>query len=228
MSSARLDSLRLHLLPGRPHPGREATHDAAYRLWREVWSQTFAELDGSPLVFADDFTRTDEIVAIFSGDRCVTLAFAREGDLRLASTREDSYFKPWPEIARQRLGQDGPRILFGSNITVDPEWRGEIAPGVTMKDLVIGSSMYLLRESGRDVMTGTMRCNRGMDAAARRFGARSLQAKTMHHGVEVELVGFFSKSLQFDCTPEFMRRLDQLWDRRVIETRAFERGLKAA
>jgi hypothetical protein len=54
---------------------------SAYECWSQVWKQTFTELEGRSVLHSDDFTRQDEIGALFHGYECIALFFSRLVDL---------------------------------------------------------------------------------------------------------------------------------------------------
>lgn len=208
------------LLPGKlppdPEPPPRVTplYVEAFRLWKEVWAETFLELDGDDLVFSDDYCRQDLVGALFRGERCVALGFFHSVDFRLPTARQDSYFKVWTDEAVRKLLRDGPRILVGSNITVDACFRGKLEDGTRLKNLLVGLMARTFIESGHDAMAGTMRCDRGMQRAAHEFGAEPLQSGVLHHGVEVELISFYRKRLLGDGTLRTDLNVESIWSRR--------------
>lgn len=208
------------LLPGHPPPDpasrRAAAHAEAFRLWLAVWNETLRELDGTERVFSDDFCRQDRISALFQGNRCVALGLLRSVDFRLPPARLDSYFKVWPDEAIRRLTEAGPRILVGSHITVDPEFRGTLGDGCRLKNLLVGLMARAFLELGQDAMAGTMRRDRGMHGSAYAFGATPLQAGIIHHGVEVELIAFYRRQLTgASAAVRKDLNVESLWARRL-------------
>ena len=74
---------------------------SAYECWSQVWKQTFTELEGRSVLHSDDFTRQDEIGALFHGYECIALFFSRQVDLSNPLAHDDSYFSVWPREARE-------------------------------------------------------------------------------------------------------------------------------
>lgn len=167
----------------------------AFRLWHAVWTATFRELDGTDMLYSDDFTRQSCIVSLFHHEKCVTLGMLHHVDFTTPAGRLDSYFRVWPDSAIQRLTKDGPRVTVGSNITVDPQFRGDLGSGVFLKNLLIPCMVRVFSESDDDSLTGTMRVNRNMHLSAYLFGAESVSSGIVHHGVEVDLVAFYRRTL---------------------------------
>jgi hypothetical protein len=161
----------------------------AYRCWKTVWSDTLRELDNATRVFSDDFTRQEELGALFFHERCVGLTGFRWVDLSLEHHRNDSYFKAWPEYALGALSAAGSRICVGSNLTVLPEWRGP-SRGFSVKAVLMGLAVKRFLASSADSMAGTMRNDRGMNGLVYHLGATPLAKDVIHHGVKVDLVVF--------------------------------------
>jgi hypothetical protein len=161
----------------------------AYACWRSVWETTLRELDNADRVFSDDFTRQDELGALFYADRCVGLTGYRWVDLSLPGYRDDSYFKVWPRTALETALGHGSRICVGSNLTVLPQWRGALE-GYSVKEILMTLAVRRFLASDADAMLGTMRNDRGMNHLVYRLGARPVLQNVSHHGVQVDLVTF--------------------------------------
>src|ERR1700712_5758269 len=78
-----------------------------YRLWTEVWHETLLDLDAVEHVPSDEFTRQDEVGAIFHGYECIALSLFRWVDLAEPMHFDDSYFAVWPQAAREKASRDG-------------------------------------------------------------------------------------------------------------------------
>ncbi len=216
MSKVIASELRYLLFPAdAPGVAWNREYQETYRLWRKVWAATFQELDGNSAVYSDDFCRQSRVGAIFLRDRCVALGLYHFVDFGVATARDDSYFKVWSDEAIAKLVTEGPRILVGSNITVDPEMRGDLGGGIFLKNLLTGLMTKGFLDSGYDAMAGTMRKNRGMHQSAYQFGASPLQSGVMHHGVEVDLVAFYRrKILAAMSTLPVDLTVERLWENR--------------
>jgi hypothetical protein len=164
----------------------------AYRCWSEVWHETFAELDNKSDVPSDDFTRQDEVGALFHGYECIALTFYRWIDLTSPMYRADSYFSVWPEDIRDAACSRGPRICVSSNFTVSAVWRR--AAGCSLKDVLGALVVERFLASDADTLVGTMRADRGMSRLTDRLGFQRLRGNVIHHGVEVDLVAFYRDS----------------------------------
>jgi hypothetical protein len=180
-----------------------------------VWSQTFEELDGNPTLYSDDFSRQTIVGCLRTEFECVALGFFHFVDFNFDAAGFDSYFKVWPETALAALVRDGKKVVVGSNITVAPEHRGDLGNGLQLKNLLLGLMVKTLLESDQDVMTGTMRCNRGMHNSAYQFGATRLDAGILHHGVEVDLVAFYRRQIAEEKILQDDLAVERLWRSRL-------------
>jgi len=161
----------------------------AYRCWAEVWKETFAELDDRSDLPSDDFTRQDEVGALFHEYECIALSFYRWIDLGSPIYRDDSYFAVWPEEVRDAACASGSRICVSSNFTISAPWRR--AGGCSLKDVLGALVVERFLQSDAPTLVGTMRADRGMSKLTDRLGFRRLKEGVVHHGVDVDLVAFF-------------------------------------
>lgn len=86
----------------RPHPLLKIPFDKTYATWKEIWKKTFKELDGSDMLYSNDFTRQDHINALFQNGECIALTLCRILDLDQIQNCDDSYFQSWPTHSKLR------------------------------------------------------------------------------------------------------------------------------
>jgi hypothetical protein len=185
-------------------------YEHAYHCWKKVWTETLLELDGDDRIYSDDFTRQNTIGCIVRNETCLGLAFLNFLDFKIAPARQDSYFNVWSDQAIEKLLEDGTRVAVGSNITVDEEFRGDMGIGIKIKNIVLGMIVKTMLNHDVDVMTGTMRRNRGMQDSAYHFGATPV-GQTIHHGVDVDLVAFYRKRILNSKVNSADLILERLW-----------------
>jgi hypothetical protein len=193
--SRTLDLERLRYCLVSPRAPARNVLGAGYRCWKDVWTRTLQELDGADSIRSDDFTRQDELGLLFEGSDCIGMTAYRWVDFASPAARDDSYFSAWPDEAKDALVENGTRVCIGSYLTVAPEWRR--TENHSAKELLLGLAVRRFLASPADVMTGTMRNDRGMSGIAYRLGARLLAPSTMH-GVDVDLVAFDRCALEDD------------------------------
>jgi hypothetical protein len=219
------DGWQLAFLPGRDVPHRYAEiYDKAYELWASVWAQTFAELDGSGTLYADDFLRRDEVVVLSHDNEPVALSLFHRLDLRRPAHRADSYFRPFPQSLLTTLVANGQHdVLIGSYFTLSPTFRKGRAD-LPVKDILFGAVTQRFVTSGAQLMLGIMRKDRGMHALGTRFGARPLLTDVCYHNVPVDLVQFTPANARHALASSSHReRVTGLWDAR-IDTAGFPSG----
>jgi hypothetical protein len=164
----------------------------AYRCWSAVWKQTLEELDHVSSVPSDDFSRQDEVGAIFHEWECIGMTSYRWVDLSNPIYKDDSYFSVWPRECVDAVCAAGTRVCIGSNLTVAAPWRN--ANGASVKELLLALSVERFLQSDADALAGTMRNNRGMNSLGYRLGFEPLAHDIIHHGVNVDLVAFYRRS----------------------------------
>jgi hypothetical protein len=189
----RPEALSYHLLRPRDVGAADVPLiGEAYRCWGEVWKQTFQELEDRTDLPSDDFTRQDEVGAIFHGYECVALTFFRWVDLSNPMHQDDSYFAVWPEDARAAACSDGSAICVSSNFTIAAPWRR--ASGCSLKDVLAALVVERFLISDADALVGTMRNDRRMNEVAYGVGLRPVLRDVIHHGVAVDLMVFHRRS----------------------------------
>jgi hypothetical protein len=208
--------LQYVIFPGQiPEAHYSKAYCEAFRCWSKVWEQTLLELDGSAALFSDDFERQTEVQALMHGDRCVALLLLHEVDFRFPTAKRDSWFKIWPESAIKKLTEDGPRILVGSGVTVDAEFRGDLGQGLRLKDLLLKLMVKTLLERDVDALCGTTRNNRGVNVATYKSGATQIASGHKLHGVEVDLVAYYRKRILKSMPLETDLTVESIWRNRV-------------
>jgi hypothetical protein len=153
------------------------------------------DLDGAELRFADDFSRQDEIGALFFGNECVGLSGYRWLDLSLAYHRADSYFAAWPAAVLDQVAATTPHVCVGSNLVVAPEWRGPIVP-LRVSEMLLALAVQRYADSDAQIMVGTMRNDRRMNDISYRLGALPLCSNVLFHHVPVDLVVFSRDTIE--------------------------------
>jgi hypothetical protein len=183
----RPELLSYHLLrPGHVGVAEVPLVGEAYRCWSEVWKEAFRELESRSELPSDDFTRQDEVGAIFHGYECVALSFFRWVDLGSPMIQDDSYFSVWPQSARDAARADGPFVCISSNFTLAAPWRR--ASGCSLKDILAALVVERFLVSDAHSLVGTMRNDRRMNDLAYSVGLRPVLKGVIHHGVEVDLM----------------------------------------
>ena len=141
---------------------------------------------------SDEFTRQDEVLALFHKGECSALCFFEWVDASEGPVRHNPNFEPWPEVAFSMLCDQGSRLLVCSQFTVQSDYRNN-SSDIPWKDLVMALLVERFRHSERDAMTGAMRLTKNMGEATYRTGAVPLVKGMTYSGENdpVDLVAFY-------------------------------------
>lgn len=166
------DDFELIIFPGK-HPPKEylEKYNKAYDCWRQVWEHAFqVELGRPESIPSDNFTRHDEILALFYKGECAGLTFFLFDNDGSNWFREDSYFKRWPETAFKKLYTNGNKVMISCQFTLNFSFR-KTHQNFPWKDLLLGVVVRRFVLSGFDAMCGTTRIAKNVDQASYRAGA---------------------------------------------------------
>ncbi len=192
----RADALTYQLLkPRDAGPSDLPLLVEAYDCWSATWKEMLSEHGPTTFLPSDDFTRQAEIGAIFHDWACVGMTTFRWLDLSNRIYHDDSYFRRWPKTAIDVACSRGTRVCIGSNLLVGQPWRN--ATGASVKELLLALAIErFLAADDSDVLVGTMRNNRGMNALGYRLGFECLAQDVVFHGEsdKVDLVAFYRKT----------------------------------
>lgn len=179
----------------KPRTSNSKLVNDCYRLWKKVWGQTFFELDGAKNIFSDDFSRQDEMISLNYKERSVALIMHRYCDFSKKHYFDDSYFKIWSAQALEKLLIQGERIVIGSQITIDPEFRKTNFLEAPVKELIVYKSLSHLKAQANsiDAITGVMRADKGMNNLFYKSSAMCLDAGLEYHNVAVDLMAFYPR-----------------------------------
>ncbi len=185
-------------------------------MWKATWQETLFELDGNDYIPSDDFTRNDEIGALFYKDQPASLAFFTAFDMSHQVWRDDSFVKAWPKETLAMLSErfPGQNVLVCSYFTVAPKWRKSNAE-ISIKALQMGMVVKHFLGSGCESMLGAVRNNKGMNKATFEAGAEPLVQNQKLHGVDVDLVLFERQKLLYREIPKIESVVEKLWQERA-------------
>jgi hypothetical protein len=207
------------LLPGKfPPMHLNSLYEKAYECWKDVWREAFQELEGNPTVYSNDFTRQDEVSALYYKDTCIGTTFFNWLDLNSPPSRDDEYFKVWTPKALSELTRHGSRILVCSYFTLHPNGRRN-SLGVSLKDVLMGLLVKRFLDTDAPAMTGTVRNNRGVNVCTYRHGAVPLELNLKLHGVDVDLIAFYRDTAKVGDDPIVSDLVESLWNRRITSDR---------
>lgn len=186
-------------------------YQRVYDHWNSVWSATFQEVESQKKFFADNFTRQDEIVALFDGDICIAAMCHRLMDIRMQPFQKDSYFEPWPAADYAELGAYGDKVVIANQFSVDPNYRRTTSNDMRTSELIAYLSFSHLARLPVSGITGTTRNARSANAVFEKYPHTKL-ADVVYHGEETSLYAFYPHKMSFEQISEPVRELgDYLW-----------------
>lgn len=217
-----VSELQLILLPGKCPPQEYLEYYLkAYHCWREVWEDAYKkELHQDKFLVSDDFTRQDEILALFHKGECTGMIFLKYVEATEDPVIQDSYFKVWPEIAFRKLCSQGPKVIVSSQFTVHFKYRKNNS-GIPWKDLLMALIMERFRHSDQHAMTGTMRLVKNMGETTYKGGAVPLVRNIAYSSEEdrVDLVAAFQDTVTDYQSPGIPELVNIIFPRAIALVR---------
>lgn len=153
-------------------------YDAAFELWHGCWRQEFQQLVGSHHLYADGFTRQDQILTICTGDEVIGLTGFRHIDLTRPWAQQDSYFQSWPTALVKNLSTECPDLWVCGFLTIASQWRGHRIDGMPIHDLLAAASIDHFMRSDVRWMVANTRNSKGVNRLVYRLGGRHLDTVT--------------------------------------------------
>lgn len=221
----KVDALEFYVLPGKCAPkAYQDKYNSTYACWKKLWDATFQkEFQLDEELYSNDFSRQDEVLALFYENQCVGLCCLRIVDFREEATLADNYFRKWPEISRARLRSYGDRTVICSNLTLSYEFRKGYL-GVSWKDLLSTFAVQRFLQLDCDSMAAAVRRRRGMDKATYQVGFRPIFQDLPYLGEEsVDLVVCFKDTVETSC---FGDLVNEIYARAIILTTNHEHVAK--
>ena len=225
----KLEDLQLVILPGKgPSVTQLEQYNKVYACWRELWSTALKNeiLQVETDLFSNDFTRQDEVLALFYQGECAGLCCLRSVDFDEEATKDDAYFSKWPEITVRKLNSYGKRVLVCSQLTVSPNFRRNYL-GISWKDLLVALAARRLLDTRCEVMVGAVRRVRGMEKATYRSGFIPLMIDIPFIGKEsADLVAYLKEKALPSEVKSIANIVDSLFPHSVDTTQ--HKGVKYA
>jgi hypothetical protein len=215
------DKIDIYVLNGnlRHNPEKlKKIYMKSFKCWHETWDDFYhSEHHSSAKLNSNEFTRQDEIIALFYEGECFALTFFKEVNWKDTTAALDAYFNPWTPEAILGLLQKGDNILICSQFTVAKNFRNRKVD-IPWKYILSGFNMKYFLESSADAMTGTMRVKKGMGRMSVEAGATPLALGVIckdHEDEPADLVGFFHENVAnvYNINP-YAQKFDAVWERR--------------
>lgn len=219
-----INQLSAYVIKGKKNLNASEFHtiyDLCFKAWHETWEKTYQQdFNSKDKLSSDEFTRQDDILALFYEGQCFALSFFSHVDMQDSSALLDSYFACWPESAIKGLSAKGSEVVICSQFTVCEKFRGEgptLLGKTPWKMLLAGMVVKYFLDCKKPAMTGTMRVNKGMEKVSYKIGAvpiiEHLEYQAGEEKTLVDLVAFFQENVwkTYQDNP-YAHILDTLWE----------------
>ncbi len=139
-------------------------YTSAYSLWQSQWSSVLKETRGLGQLFADNFTRQDEVMALVAGSECIAICCHRIVEMRNQAHKDDSYFVEWPKQVVNKLAQDysGPMVI-ASQLAIRSDFR-RAATGSMVSQVMVYLTLKKMKRLPISGVIVSARTLRGMSA----------------------------------------------------------------
>lgn len=223
MSYYKIEDFKLSLFPCRLSNNlvNVELYNSSYNLWKDTWLPTLKELDNIDQLYSDDFTRHDIFTVISFQNTAVALCCFQKINLKISTSIDDSWFKPWPKEFLIKLSKDSELAVIPSWLTVHEKFRRSAGFDLINLGEVMGQiiSIYTINQNA-DLAFGTPRKDRSVDKLVEAAGATTIYSNVLHHGVPVNLVCFFSEQIK---KIKFSEDSINLWKNRLDYTKQQKR-----
>jgi hypothetical protein len=183
--------LKLVVLNGNnPNPEHKHYYNSAFAHWHRTWEEHFKERDGISALHSDNFTRQDDLLALFWKDVCISVICYRRSNMEFKANEFDSYFSPWDKESINQLCKHSQDVIVCSQVSVEPGYN-RIENTVKVTELMTFLSVHLAREAGVTAFTGTARKDKGMHNIFAKYGAQLIKSDVPLHNGFVDLMAFY-------------------------------------
>jgi hypothetical protein len=211
------NDLEIILLPGKNPPKQFlAKYNQAYLCWRQTWEHAFKlEMNHHEVFFSDNFTRQDEVLALFYKGECVGLTFFRGVNFAEKGTCQDSYFEYWPETSVHALCKHGKRIYVISQFTIHMDYRKNYFD-LSLRDLLVGLCYERFVNTDYDAGATAVRVQKHMEQAVSKVGATTL-ASNMPYDFDqkVDLISYFHDKIHESTVPGIAELVNQIYPKTI-------------
>ncbi|MGE3262408.1 MAG: hypothetical protein AB7K68_11565 [Bacteriovoracia bacterium] len=208
--------LRFCILPSANPPAEmKALHDNCFRLWMDVWSETFRKLNFDTSRLVDDFIRQDLIACIADGDMPVAIHLYSFYAADSEAARAHSYLNGnYPELYFARLKKQKVRSLMSMEyLTVHPDWR-KGKSNVHFAIVLVGLALKTLRAYGADAAIAPARRDHKVHDLAYAFGGEPVIENVLNHNVACDLLMCHRDRVIPHANPEVNELVNSLWQTR--------------
>lgn len=210
---ASIENLQCTLFNGRSEDrAQDSLYQAAYTYWKQTWGEIFRQAGSPDSLQSENFLRQDLWFVVHSGSEVAGLISTTLFHVDSPSDLDHAYFRPFPEMLRERLRRQQNRVMSGEYLCVHPSFRkSEI--GFSLADVLIGLLMQAFFQLQVDTVFGTaVKAMKVQDICAR-YGYKEA-AHFQKYGLDCLLL--FNNAQEFHDHPDPRVRqcVAQLWSQR--------------
>jgi hypothetical protein len=212
------EDLRFYLMPSaNPPTDRVYFHNNIYRLWRDIWEQTFAKLGIPAERLNGEFARQDWIACIALGDRPLAVHLYSFFAIDSLSSREHPYMSSnYNELYFARLAKAGVRTVMSLEyMTVHPAFR-KGTHGVHLGAVLVGLAMNTMKLSGADAAIAPARRDHKVHELAYAFGGEPVIENVINHNAPCDLLMCQSGKVKPNPSLEINQLMQKLWNGREL------------
>lgn len=210
------DNLRFTLLPANSPPSEALyLHNNAYRMWRDVWQDTFDKLGIPHDKLEGEFGRQGLVACISEGDKPLAVHLYSFYSIDSIAAREHPYMTGnYPEIFFAKLAHEGVRTVMSMEyMTVHPNYR-KSSGQVHVGEALGGLAQQTMKWSGADASIAPARRDRKIHLMAYGYGGEPVIENVKNHNVDCDLVMIRRERIKPHRTPETQALIERLWESR--------------
>jgi hypothetical protein len=188
-------------------------YNQLYRLWKQIWNETYSELGSNKTVCGDDFYFLDEFCTIHFDNLPIAMVALKWLDLNLIPACENNYIEHFPGETLTQLKELGYQKVMGlGNLIAHPDWRKN-GSQLSYTDVVVGLALKRQIENHFDTAICYTRNNRSVNKLVYRLGGIPLWQNLMRHNVQVDVVVIPSEKVAIHPQPEVQQAIDVYWSK---------------
>ncbi|MBA2404037.1 MAG: hypothetical protein H0V66_04635 [Bdellovibrionales bacterium] len=225
------NKLRFLVIPTR-FPSERHTTDylKAYACWKEVWNNALKqEMNILGDLYSDNFTKQSHVAIIFYENEVACLTTLNYLDLKSPVVLDDSYFKVWPEITRQKIKKEANKVMVSGNLSLNFNFRRGVM-GISWKDLMFAFQVRHLKSSSYDAVVAAVRLEKGMERAAYRTGAHALSRDLPYtiEGQRVDIVCWPRNLDVLNIDNQIYALVEHVWKNswEIVDNDEIKKGVK--
>lgn len=155
----------------------------AYELWKQQWTDTFAELGVKKTLTSEDFLNR-QICGLFKDGKAIGFLLHHELNLNLSSALDSNYFQSYPSSLKDYQKTKNDNVFIVSYMTTNPDWR-KSKTNYSISELLLSFAVIEFSFTKSNRILGYFRNNRSINNVFYRHSGRYLCTEIAHN-IEVD------------------------------------------